>query len=139
MVHQSSLTLYLNLIVLQVSLAQPFECHVSGHHFLMHQFSSVTGNDYHFSIRNISRHSDGRGYQPDKTVPTSHHQTHRVAHFSAPAQPQRHSVIERLGPQRTPRDTHDLREQLNERRSNEADRLREIEDLQRENKRLRRE
>lgn len=73
------------------------------------------------------------------TVPISHHQTYRATHSSAPAPPQRCSVIEHLDPQGSPCDTHDLREQLNERRSNDADRVKEIEELHRENERLKRE
>lgn len=92
-----------------------------------------------FSQSIMSWHSDNRGYRPNTTIPTSHHNTHRAAHSTVPNQPQQHLVIKRLGPQRSPRDTHDLREQLNERRSNEVERMREIEDLQKENERLRRE
>lgn len=92
-----------------------------------------------FSQSIMSWHSDNRGYHPNTTIPTSHHNTHRAAHSTVLNQPQQHLVIKRLGPQRSPRDTHDLREQLNERRSNEVERMREIEDLQKENERLRRE
>lgn len=87
----------------------------------------------------MSQCSDIRGYQPDTTVPTSHHDTHRATYSSVPNQPQRRSIIERLEPQRSPRNGHDLWEQLNERRSNEAKQQKEIEDLQKKNERLRRE
>lgn len=83
--------------------------------------------------------SEETGYQLDTTIPTSHHNMYMAAHSSAPNQPQGRSIIERLGSQHSPRARHDLREQLNERRSSEAKQMKEIEELQRENKCLRKE
>lgn len=113
-----------HLFVLQAPFDRLLEWHMAHHLFLTHQFNFITKTRF-FSQSIMSRHSDNRAYQPDTTIPTSHHDTHRVAHLSAPNQPQWRYVIEHLRPQRSPHNGHDQREQLNKRRSSEAKRLKE--------------
>lgn len=105
------------------------------HQIMTNQFGSIIGKVFLFPSA-MSRRSEERGYQLDTTVLTSHHDTYRAAHSSTPNQLQLRSVIESLGPQRSPHDRQDLREHLIERRPGEAERAKEIEELQRENERL---
>lgn len=61
-----------------------------------------------------------------------------IAHSLALVFPQPRLVIERLGPQpESSKHSHDLREQINSKRVNDAERIKELERLQKENERLR--